>query len=45
MFGFAPVTHGVTDQTGELRGLRLTETSHGRHVRIARHRHAYPPSH
>ena len=42
MYGIAPVTHGVTDQTAQLRGLRLTETSHGPHARIARHRHAYP---
>lgn len=42
MYGIAPVTHGVTDQTAELRGIRLTETSHGPHARIARHRHAYP---
>jgi len=42
VYGIAPVTHGVTDRTAELRGLRLTETSHGPHARIARHRHAYP---
>ena len=42
MYGIAPVTHGVTDQTAKLRGIRLTETSHGPHARIARHRHAYP---
>ena len=42
MYGIAPVTHGVTDQTADLRGIRLTETSHGPHARIARHRHAYP---
>ena len=41
MHGIAPVTHGVTDQTAELRGIRLTETSHGPDARIARHRHAY----
>lgn len=42
LYRIAPVTHGVTDQTAELRGIRLTETSHGPHARIARHRHAYP---
>ena len=42
MYGIAPVTHGVTDQAAELRGIRLTETSHGPDARIARHRHAYP---
>ena len=42
MYGIAPVTHGVTDQTAELRGVRLTETSHGPHTRIGKHRHAYP---
>ena len=42
MYGIAPVTHGVTDQTAELRGIRLTETSHSPNARIARHRHAYP---
>jgi len=42
VYGIAPVTHGVTDQTAELRGIRLTETSHGPHARITRHRHAYP---
>ena len=42
MYGIAPVTHGVTDQTAELRGIRLTETSHSPNARIVRHRHAYP---
>jgi len=42
VYGIAPVTHGVTDQTAELGAIRLTETSHSPNARIARHRHAYP---
>ena len=37
-----PVTHGVTHGTTEIGPFRLTETSHGPHTRLERHRHAHP---
>ena len=38
----SPVTHGVTHGTAAVGEFRLTETSHGPHTRLARHRHAHP---
>lgn len=37
-----PVTHGVTHRATEVGPFRLTETSHGPHTRLERHRHAHP---
>jgi AraC family transcriptional regulator len=37
-----PVTHGATNRTVDLGGLRLTETSHAPRTRLGKHRHAFP---
>ena len=42
MPAISPVTHGVTHGTAAVGEFRLTETSHGPHTRLERHRHAHP---